>query len=395
MRGELFSGTETDEANLEPRFLTLEQSNSTIVYGSQWLLKLLRKVEPGANVELEVGRFLAQAVPRPKVPRPVGALELASEGGSRVLAVLSDYVENRGSAWSVTLGALFTFFERVLTGEASSPPVPLPNAHPAECEEPVPDDLARLASPYFTLVRLLAERTAEMHRALGSPTSQPGFGQEPFTVLHQHSLYQTAHAELARGFKKLREQQRSLPPDAAELAKRVLGAQSALDEQLRQITRGKVHVTRIRAHGDYHLGQVLFTGDDFVIIDFEGEPGRPVSDRRYKRSPLRDVAGMLRSFAYAAESALRSERVRPEDRVRLAPWAEAFRAWVCVSFVRTYLAAIASEAYCPSTPASARALLEFYELEKALYEVSYELNNRPTWVAVPLAGLARMIPSGS
>jgi maltose alpha-D-glucosyltransferase/alpha-amylase len=115
-----------------------------------------------------------------------------------------------------------------------------------------------------------------------------------------------------------------------------------------------------------------------------------LSERRYKRSPLRDVAGMLCSFAYAAESALRSERVRPADRARLAPWAEAFRAWVCVSFVRAYLAGIAGEAYCPKSPESVRVLLEFYELEKALYEVSYELNNRPTWVAVPLSGLVRL-----
>jgi maltose alpha-D-glucosyltransferase/alpha-amylase len=134
----------------------------------------------------------------------------------------------------------------------------------------------------------------------------------------------------------------------------------------------------------------LFTGDDFVIIDFEGEPGRTVSDRRYKRSPLRDVAGMLRSFAYAVQTALRSERVRAEDRARLAPWAEAFRAWVCVSFVRSYLSGVAGEAYCPKNPATARLLLEFYELEKALYEVNYELNNRPDWLAVPLAGLARI-----
>ena len=390
LRGELFAGSEPAGAHLEPRFLALEQSNSTILFGTQWLLKLLRKVETGANVELEVGRFLATATPRPKIPRPVGALELTSESGVRTIGVLSEYVENRGSAWSVTLGSLFAFFERVLTGEAATQPVPLPNAHPAECSDAVPEELARLASPYFTLVRLLAERTAEMHRALGSVTHEPGFGQEPFSVLHQHSLYQTAHAELARGFKRLREQQRHLPADAAELAKRVLGAQSLLDEQLRQITRGKVAVTRIRSHGDYHLGQVLFTGDDFVIIDFEGEPGRAPSERRYKRSPLRDVAGMLRSFEYAVESALRSERVRPEDRARLRPWAEAFRAWVCVSFVRTYLAGIAGEAYCPTSPAIARLLLDFYELEKALYEVNYELNNRPGWVFVPLAGLARI-----
>ena len=393
LSGQLFAGTPSapDAGALEPRFLPLEQSNSTILYGSKWLLKLLRKVEGGSNVELEVGRFLANAKPSAKVPQPLGALELSSEAGARTLAVLSEYVDNRGSAWSVSLDALFTFFERVLTSERGAGPVPLPSAHPAQCSEPVPDELVRLASPYFTLVRLLAERTVELHRALGGPTSVSGFGQEPFSVLHQHSLYQSAHSELARGFAELRQKQSSLPDDARGLAQAVLAQQSSIDDKLRRITHAKATVTRIRCHGDYHLGQVLFTGDDFVIIDFEGEPSRPLSERRYRRSPLRDVAGMLRSFAYAAESALRSERVRPADRARLAPWAEAFRAWVCVCFVRTYLAGIAAEAYCPKSPESARVLLEFYELEKALYEVSYELNNRPTWVAVPLAGLARLV----
>jgi maltose alpha-D-glucosyltransferase / alpha-amylase len=392
LRGTLFggAGSAPDPALLEPRFLPFDQSNSTILYGSKWLLKLLRKIEAGANMELEVGRFLADAKPQAKVPRPVGSLELAAEGGTRTLAVLSEYVENRGSAWSVTLENLFTFFERIVTNEGSAQVVALPSSHPAVCTEAIPEDLVRLASPYFTLVRLLAERTAEMHRALGSATSAPGFGQEPFSMLHQHSLYQSAHSELARGFSKLREVQPSLPDEARQLAATVLAKQTAIDDKLRLVTRSKADVTRIRCHGDYHLGQVLFTGDDFVIIDFEGEPGRPLSDRRYKRSPLRDVAGMMRSFAYAAESALRSERVRPEDRVRLAPWAEAFRAWVCLSYVRTYLAAIAGESYCPKAPESARVLLEFYELEKVLYEVNYELNNRPTWVPVPLAGLARI-----
>ena len=390
LSGEPFLPLATEGASLEPRFLTLEQSNSTILYGSSLLLKLLRKLEPGPNVELEIGRFLTKASPRPRVPEPVGMLQLRSGSGTTTVAVVSEYIENRGSAWSVALESLFTFFERVLTGEASLPVVALPGASYAECEEAVPDALLRLASPHFTLVRLLAERTAELHRALGGKTQEPGFGQEPFTVLHQHSLYQNAHTELARCFKKLREQERNLPENAAALAKSVLSAEREIDEQLRRITQSKVSVTRIRCHGDYHLGQVLFTGDDFVIIDFEGEPGRPVSDRRYKRSPLRDVAGMLRSFAYAVETALRSERVRAEDRPRLAPWAEAFRAWACVSFVRTYLAGIAGEAYCPSTPAVARLLLEFYELEKALYEINYELNNRPDWVAIPLAGIARV-----
>ncbi|HET7541500.1 MAG TPA: maltose alpha-D-glucosyltransferase [Polyangiaceae bacterium] len=388
--GELFADVSVQPTALEPRSLTLEQSNSTIVYGSSWLLKLLRKIEPDPNVELEVSRFLASASPRPKVPQPIGALRLSTPAGARTLAVVNEYVENRGSAWALTLESLFTFFERVLSTPPGSSAVALPSTSEAECSEEPPEALLSAASPYFSLVRLLAERTAELHRALGRKTSERGFGQEPFTLLHQHSLYQSAHAELARSFDKLRQQQRSLPADAALLAQSVLSAQGLIDEQLRRITQERLGVTRIRCHGDYHLGQVLFTGDDFLIIDFEGEPGRPVSERRYKRSPLRDVAGMLRSFAYAAETALRSQRVRSEDRVRLLPWGEAFRAWVCVSFVRTYLASSEGEAYCPESPAKARSLLQFHELEKAVYEVNYELNNRPEWLAVPLAGLARL-----
>jgi len=382
--------TPEDTLALEPRFVPFDQSNSTIVYGNRWILKLLRKVDPGSNVELEVGRFLASAEPRLNVPRPLGALEISSRTGSRTLAVLSEFVENRASAWSVTLESLFSFFERILTSDNSvAVPAP-PLGHAADCQEPVPEILAHLASPYFTLIRLLAERTAELHRALGRSSTEPGFGQEPFTVLHQHSIYQTAHAALARGFVQLRDKLPELPQASGELARTALGLESVLDGKLRQITGSKLDVTRIRCHGDYHLGQVLFTGDDFVIIDFEGEPGRSPSERRYKRSPLRDVAGMLRSFAYATDSALTSDRVRPEDRPRLAPLAEAFRAWACVSFVRAYLAGIAGQAYAPRTPAAARTLLEFFELEKAIYEVNYELNNRPAFVGIPLTGLLRI-----
>src|SRR5450432_1545543 len=350
---------------LEPRFVPFDQSNSTILYGTSWILKLLRKIEAGPNVELEVGRFLASAEPRVKVPRPLGALEISSDAGSRTLALLSEFVENRGSAWSVTLESLFTFFERILTADGPVAVPAGPSAHPAECDDAIPEALVHLASPYFTLVRLLAERTAELHRALGRESHEPGFGQEPYTVLHQHSMYQTAHTALARSFTQLRERLATLPGDSRELATNALRLESTIDAKLRRITGSRLDVTRIRCHGDYHLGQVLFTGDDFVIIDFEGEPSRPLSERRYKRSPLRDVAGMVRSFAYAADSALRSERVRPADRARLAPWAEAFQTWACVGFVRSYLEGIAGEGYCPRTPAVAGALLAFFELEKA------------------------------
>lgn len=394
LTGELFEPLARPPVTaLEPRCVQLEQSNSTILYGSLWLLKLLRKVEFGPNVELSVQRFLWAAEPKPNVPRPLGKVELQSAAGTRTLALLSEYVENQGTAWSFTLESLFSFFERVLCTDAALLSVPLPDSHPAANETPVPDALLRLTGGYFSLVKILAERTVGLHRALGRATSDAEFGQEPFSLPYQRALYEAAHAGLVRGFEKLRTEQPVLCAEAADLAAQVLGMEGAIDERLRRIHELELGVTRIRCHGDYHLGQVLFTGADFVIIDFEGEPGRSLSERRSKQSPLRDVAGMLRSFAYAAESSLRSPRVRAEDRARLSPFAEAFRAWTAVSFTQTYLAGITGEPFCPKTAADSQALLSFYELEKVLYEVDYELDNRPDWAVVPLVGLARIASS--
>jgi maltose alpha-D-glucosyltransferase/alpha-amylase len=377
-------------AGLEPHLMPFDQSNSMILYGNCYILKLLRKLEPGTNVELEVGKFLARAEPPPNVARPLAALELRREGDTRTLALLSEFRENRGNAWAWSLQSLFAGFHRILSSGAGEIVPPPPSAHPAESEERAPEALERLVDPYFSLVQRLAQRTAELHRALGRSTLEPGFGQEPFSVWHQDSLFQTAHATLSRSFAQLRQKLDTLPEETRTLAQAALALEARLGQQLRQITRSKLDVTRIRCHGDYHLGQVLFTGDDFVIIDFEGEPGRSGAERRHRHNPLRDVAGMLRSFAYAAESALRSERVRSEDRARLLPWAESFRAWASLSFVRAYLTSSAGQAYCPHTPSTARTLLEFFELEKALYEVHYELNNRPEFLAIPLTGLVRI-----
>ena len=150
---------------------------------------------------------------------------------------------------------------------------------------------------------------------------------------------------------------------------------------------------RIRVHGDYHLGQVLYTGRDFVIIDFEGEPARPLSERRIKRSPLRDVAGMLRSFNYAALSKLRNNSVRPEDAAQLKPWARFWDFWVSVSYVRGYLDTTANVAFLPKSQDELNLMLSVYVLEKAIYELAYELNNRPSWADVPIAGILQIVKS--
>jgi maltose alpha-D-glucosyltransferase/alpha-amylase len=185
---------------------------------------------------------------------------------------------------------------------------------------------------------------------------------------------------------------RDLPEEADRArARELLRAEDGLLARFKRIVDHKLSGRRIRGHGDYHLGQVLYTGRDFVIIDFEGEPARPMTERRFKRSPLRDVAGMLRSFDYAAAAALRSGRVRAEDVALLRPAADAWALWVQAAFLGEYLTIVAPANLLPRGDHDLRLLLDFLVLDKAVYELDYELNNRPGWVHVPLEGILRLL----
>jgi maltose alpha-D-glucosyltransferase/alpha-amylase len=174
-------------------------------------------------------------------------------------------------------------------------------------------------------------------------------------------------------------------------AEKVVKLENVIFERFRQIFEARIHAMRIRCHGDYHLGQVLFTGKDFVIIHFEGEPARPVTERRIKRSPLRDVAGMLRSFNYAVVSKIKSDGYRPENLAQLQPWARFWNRWVSVNYLKGYLDTTLHAAFLPKSRTELRLMLDVYLLEKAVYELSYELNNRPDWVSVPIEGILELI----
>jgi maltose alpha-D-glucosyltransferase / alpha-amylase len=381
------------ESELEPRFAAFEQSNSSIVYGKALLLKLLRVIEEGPNLELEMARFLASSSKPHASPRVLGSLEWSQGKRSQTVGILSEFVENSGTAWGLTQEALAAFFEAALTAHAPLTPVKLPGAPVAECSEEVPQTLVALASPYFSRVRLLAERTAELHTALASSTTDAAFASEPFGVSHQHSIYQNAHTSLVRVFQQLRTRLGGLPEASQSTARALLARESFIDARLKAIVSRRFDTQRIRCHGDYHLGQLLFTGDNFVIIDFEGEPAKSPTERRYKRCPLRDVACMLRSFDYATQTALRSPHLRAQDLPVLLPWANAFRAWVQTVFTREYLTAAKGQGFVPQATQTVSELLDFFLLEKAIYEIGYELNNRPDWLDVPLLGLTQLLPA--
>jgi maltose alpha-D-glucosyltransferase/alpha-amylase len=262
-------------------------------------------------------------------------------------------------------------------------------------ETAVPPDVSELIGIYIESVRILALRTAELHRVLASPSEDPKFAPEPFSKLYQRSLYQSMRTLAGRTLPLLRRHLKDLPEAVQQQACEVLEMNKDILKRFHSLLDLKISGLRSRCHGDFHLGQVLFTGKDFVIIDFEGEPARPISERQIKRSPLRDVAGMLRSFHYAAYSALiameKQGMVQPESRPYLEAWANLWYVWVCAVFMKNYLAQTAGDGFLPRTREEKEVLLDALLLEKAIYELGYELNNRPDWVKIPLHGIRQLL----
>jgi maltose alpha-D-glucosyltransferase/alpha-amylase len=386
------------ELGLRPALLSAEQSNSSLVYGDRLILKLFRRLEEGVNPDLEIGRFLTERSSFEHVPRLAGAIEYFPIEGERLtLAVLQEYVPNEGDAWSYTLDALGGYFERVLARSPLERDAPL--APRSSVIEDVHAEISPIADAmigaYLEFARTLGQRTGELHVALASRHAVPEFAPEPINAMYRRSLYQASRTRLEQASRTLRDRVSSLPEEIRAEARAVLGMSKRIDNRLRAVVDKKVGGQRIRCHGDYHLGQVLHTGKDFVIMDFEGEPARPISERRLKRSPLRDVAGMLRSFDYAAVSALISGHMRPEDVPVLEPWVRFWYRWVSARFLSAYLEAARDTGILPEGEDEFAALLDLCTLDKALYELTYELNNRPDWVAIPLRGITDLMQEWS
>ena len=374
-----------------------EQSNTSVLYGDRAMLKWFRRVEPGPNPDVEIGRFLTERAVFPHTPAVAASLEYRPlRGEPMALGVLQQFVPNEGDAWTYTLDVLAHYCEHALA--AGAPDAALETDEPvlALAARPLPDAVYAEIGEYGHRAELLGQRTGELHRALASDLADPAFAPEPMTPHDQRSLYQSGRARAQQALLTLRTQLRALPDDAQGPAEQLLGAESELLGRFRAVLGPRLSGTRIRCHGDYHLGQVLYTGKDFVIIDFEGEPARTLSERRIKRSALRDVAGMLRSFHYAAHAALRDQAARgvvsqPDARAPLEARLTIWRRWVCAAFLRGYLAAAGDAAFLPRTREEIQVLLDVHLLEKAIYELRYELNNRPDWVRIPLLGILELL----
>ena len=390
------------EGRLEPSLLTAEQSNSSILYGRSVILKFIRRIEQGINPDFEVSMFLSQHAGFEHIPPAAGVFEYRhAPSHPATVGILQGFVPNQGDAWKQSLKALSAYYDlvEVPKGQLLSASQREGWRHGLFSDmQAQPSKLElELVGDYREWVRLLGQRTAELHVALASDHSDPEFAPVPFSLEYQQVLYDSMTGQVKEALGLLRGAVAGLPAELQGQTHAVLSSEDRLVALFQPLREKSLTGLRTRIHGDFHLGQVLFTGDDFVFIDFEGEPARSLDERRAKHSPLRDVAGMLRSFHYAAFAALfqRLGDSLQEDRrlARLFPFAKAWYAWVSTEYMRGYLAKTAEAEFLPRQRQEAAYLLNLLLLEKAVYELKYELNHRLGWVAIPLAGIRDLIES--
>ncbi len=391
-RGLRASRGDDDARHVVP--LRVDQSNSSMAIGAHWHLKLFRHVEAGINPDLEIGRFLSRRTSFAHAPRVAGAILYERDGQpAATLALLQEQVTNEGDAWRYTLDVLARFYDDVATDVGAIERLPWPGTSWSRAaRQPIPEAVLRLVGSYVAPARQLGEIIATLHGALASDVDDADFRPEPFSTLYQRSLYQAWRASTRLSLDALRRELPRLDDAARALGEAVLPREAALDAAFRRIVTEKLGGERTRIHGDLHLGQILRTGRDFVVLDFEGEPARSLSERRLKRSPLRDVAGMLRSFHYAAHAQLRERReTRATEDRRLRVWARWWWRWAAVAFLQGYFAKAEASSFLPADDGERDLLLDLFLVDKALYELRYELQHRPTWAAVPLAGLLDLL----
>jgi len=380
----LFSKIKGDQ--VESKMLKADSTNTAFIFNDRYFFKFYRKIEREINPDLEIVRFLTENTSFTNSPRYSGSVEYRDEEGRTiVLGLLQEKVENQGDAWTMTIDSVGRFYERVMEKAKKERLPPLVNK-PALTFEETPELLQEfIGRGFYERVVRLGQRTAEMHMALASEQKKEEFAPEYFTSNYQRSLYSSLRKLLKDRFKMLRQSMGKLDNEAKKFAERVLELEEGILESFSEIYTTRIKAVKTRIHGDYHLGQVLFTGKDFIIIDFEGEPGFSFSERRLKKNPLKDVAGMMRSFHYAAYGKiLLNENYRAQDVEILEPWAEQWQHYISRYYLGAYLERMGLG---KELSREDDILIRTYLIEKAVYELGYELNGRPSWTIIPLRGI--------
>lgn len=415
----------------EPTLMKGLHNNTSIAYApsgsvaapNRLILKLFQKVEEGLHPDLEVRGFLDKHQRFTGIPSIAGTLTYHCLSAEPItIGILQEFIPDTRSAWDYTIDHLRDYFDLVAMDQSNITEAPLPVGSPLELEPALATVASAASAPaevffplpycplpsvssqipackainsYLANMQLLGQRTAELHIALSIDADTPAFAPEPFTSLYQRSIYQYSRNLTGRVFLLLKNRLSALPPETQSLANTVLSQHDACLQRFQSVLNHKITALRTRYHGDYHLEQVLYTGKDFFIIDFEGDPARSLSERRMKRSPLRDVAGMLQSFYYAVNIALDNEiesgMSQPDHLHRMQQWAEFWYRWVSTTFIKAYLDTAIHDSFLPKSQQELEVLLNNYLIEQAIYDLGRELTNQSTQIKIPLRRILHLL----
>jgi maltose alpha-D-glucosyltransferase/alpha-amylase len=386
--GRAFAGVRGDSESLPAQRSLAEQSNTSVRFGEQIIMKVFRRLEPGPNPDCEMTQYLGENRGNVHVPTFVGSLRyVPREGEPIVMGILQNLVENQGDGWSWMLEELGRYYEHCATQTFPESMRDQLQRSPLSSLDDGGASVDAIGLSYKA-AGMLARRTAEMHLDLAAETSDPAFQSRPFTKSELGALSLRLREHARQAFDGVKLGMAGFSDDVVEHAALVLGRRREIAERFRRLEDLDLAAKATRVHGDYNLGQVLRVNEDFVILDFEGEPARPLSERRALQSPLKDVAGMLRSFSYVAQVGYLNFVARhPRDAAPLEPWARLWEVWVSAAFLSGYREGMAGSDVVPHTSEEFGLLLDAFVLDKALYELNYELNNRPAWVRIPLLGI--------
>jgi maltose alpha-D-glucosyltransferase/alpha-amylase len=368
-----------------------EHNNSSVALG-EYFLKIVRRIEPGLHPEVEIGQMLA-AVQFPNVPPFIGSISARPpDTHDYTFLIASRRIPNTRTGWEIALDSLERFFER-LVAHGAAPAGDVPNLlSPAEPR--LTEEATSVLGTFPESARLLGQRTAELHLALASATDS-GNAPEPFMPFTQRSIYQSFRNLVLRGLQQLGARLRSFGPEVLPLAERALSTEGNLISLLKEIYARPLDSVRIRIHGNLHLGQVLHTGKDFLFIDFEGEPHRPYGERRLRRAPLGDVAGMLRSLEHVSHAAFLREQQKQsttaEKQLDLASWARYWREWIATIYFHAYRTRLASTKIIPPNDAGVRALLNALLIENAFTELRVQLESPNPRLELPLTSILAVL----
>jgi maltose alpha-D-glucosyltransferase/alpha-amylase len=386
-------------ADLEPRLMRFEHSNASIALGDRMIVKLFRRLENGESPDLEIGRFLTERISFTQTPALIGSIAYrTASNGLHTMAVLHSYVANQGAAWEYSRGELSRYFERAATRNifVAKPAPVLSDIIGVSAPD---DEASQMIGAYLDAARLMGRRTAQLHLALASRPDDADFAPEPCLPPWQRSTYQSMRNIAGQALRTLGLRQRTLDAESAQSAARILAHPERIETRFEAFLKQKMSVSRIRCHGNLHLGQILYTGNDFVIIDFDGEPARPLSERRRKRTAMRDLATMLRSFHRAAFGALaeqtRGGALGGQDFNSMEQWARLWQTSTSRAFLQEYLTVADGAPFVPRARDELRVMLEALILERALYELGRELGResraQPQWTGIALHSIEQII----